>query len=132
METAFLPIFASLPQPTRAQEVEWSRAGQMFMMWSAVNRVSRSGEVIGAAQRVSPLEALKAMTIDAARQYGEEASKGSLAGGKLADLVILNPPAASKPNKAFGVSHKMSKRPISRRGGCPCRRRSWAAPAGGV
>ena len=28
METAFLPIFASLPQPTREQEVEWSKAGQ--------------------------------------------------------------------------------------------------------
>ena len=28
METAYLPIFASLPQPTQAQEVEWSKAGQ--------------------------------------------------------------------------------------------------------
>src|SRR5271156_4706081 len=27
METAYLPIYASLPQPTREQEVEWSRAG---------------------------------------------------------------------------------------------------------
>ena len=30
METAFLPIFASLPKPTREQEIEWSRAGQML------------------------------------------------------------------------------------------------------
>lgn len=30
METAFLPIFASLPKPTREQEVEWSIAGQML------------------------------------------------------------------------------------------------------
>ena len=28
METAYLPIFASLPKPTRVQEVEWTRAGQ--------------------------------------------------------------------------------------------------------
>ena len=28
METAYLPIFASLPKPTSAQEVEWSIAGQ--------------------------------------------------------------------------------------------------------
>ncbi len=30
METAFLPIFASLPKPTREQEVEWTRAGQLL------------------------------------------------------------------------------------------------------
>ncbi|MFM8314160.1 MAG: amidohydrolase family protein, partial [Deltaproteobacteria bacterium] len=63
---------------------------QMFMMWSAVNRVSRSGEVFGKDQRVTPLEALKAMTINVAHQYGEEATKGSLEVGKLADLVILD------------------------------------------
>jgi hypothetical protein len=62
----------------------------MFMMWSAVNRVSRGGEVIGPDQRVSPLEALKAMTINVAYQYGEQASKGSLEAVKLADLVILS------------------------------------------
>ena len=30
METAYLPIYAALPQPTREEEVEWSRAGQML------------------------------------------------------------------------------------------------------
>ena len=30
METAYLPIFADLPKPTREQEVAWSRAGQML------------------------------------------------------------------------------------------------------
>jgi predicted amidohydrolase YtcJ len=30
METAYLPIFASLPRPTKEQEVEWSKAGQML------------------------------------------------------------------------------------------------------
>ena len=30
METAYLPIFASLPKPTREQEVGWSRAGRML------------------------------------------------------------------------------------------------------
>ena len=40
---------------------------QMFMMWSAVNRISRAGEVIGPDQRVTPMEALKAMTIYAAK-----------------------------------------------------------------
>jgi hypothetical protein len=62
----------------------------MFMMWSAVNRVSRAGAVIGEDQRVTPLEALKAMTINVAQQYGEQSSKGSLEVGKLADLVVLD------------------------------------------
>ena len=30
METAYLPIFASLPTPTPDQEIEWSRAGQLL------------------------------------------------------------------------------------------------------
>ena len=62
----------------------------MFMMWSAVNRISRGGAVIGADQRITPLEALKAQTINVALQYGEQASKGSLEPGKRADLVILD------------------------------------------
>jgi hypothetical protein len=62
----------------------------MVVLWTAVNRVSRGGEVIGPDQRVTPLEALKAITINAAHQYFEEKSKGSLEPGKLADLVILD------------------------------------------
>ena len=30
METAYLPVFAALPKPTREQETDWSRAGQML------------------------------------------------------------------------------------------------------
>ena len=60
------------------------------LLWSAVNRVSRAGVEIGPEQRVTPLEGLKAMTLWAAEQYGEQASKGSLEVGKLADLVILD------------------------------------------
>ncbi|KPF68933.1 metal-dependent hydrolase [beta proteobacterium AAP99] len=62
---------------------------QMFMLWSAVNRQSRAGQVFGADQRITPLEGLKAMTINVAYQYREEDRKGSLEPGKLADLVVL-------------------------------------------
>ena len=62
----------------------------MRLIWSAVNRVSRANVEIGSEQRVTPLEGLKAMTLWAAEQYGEQASKGSLEVGKLADLVILD------------------------------------------
>jgi predicted amidohydrolase YtcJ len=55
--------------------------------------------VIGADQRATPLEGLKAMTINGARQYGEEATKGSIEPGKLADFVILDKnPLTVKPN----------------------------------
>lgn len=59
------------------------------LMWTAVNRVTRSGVVVGEDQRLTPLQALKAMTLDAAYQYFEEKRKGSIEVGKLADLVIL-------------------------------------------
>jgi predicted amidohydrolase YtcJ len=63
---------------------------QMFVIWTAVNRISRGGVVIGPDQRVTPMEALKAITINAAYQYSEQSSKGSIEPGKLADLVILS------------------------------------------
>ncbi|HZV77793.1 MAG TPA: amidohydrolase [Candidatus Babeliales bacterium] len=62
----------------------------MFIAWSAVNRVSRSGVVIGPDERISAHAALRALTIDAAYQYGEESRKGSITAGKLADLVVLD------------------------------------------
>jgi predicted amidohydrolase YtcJ len=62
----------------------------MLLLWSAVNRVSRDRATIDADQRVTPLEGLQAMTINAAQRFGEEASKGTIEPGKLADLVILD------------------------------------------
>lgn len=76
--------------PTNHTDFVVAPLDQMFMMWTAVNRLSRGGKVIGVDQRVTPLEALKAMTINVAQQYGEESSKGSLEVGKLADLVVLD------------------------------------------
>lgn len=76
--------------PTNHTDFVVAPLDQLFVMWSAVNRISRDGAVIGADQRVTPLEALKAQTIHVARQYGEQASKGSLEVGKRADLVVLD------------------------------------------
>ncbi len=76
--------------PTNHTDFYVAPIDQMFMLWSAVNRVSRGGAEVGPDQRVTPLEGLKAMTIWAAEQYGEQDSKGSLEPGKLADLVILD------------------------------------------
>ena len=61
----------------------------MDLVWTAVNRVSRSGVVVGPDERVSPYVALKSVTEYGAYQHFEERSKGTLEAGKLADLVIL-------------------------------------------
>lgn len=62
----------------------------MLLVWSAVNRLSTSGQVIGEAQRITPMQALRATTIDAAWQIFQEHERGSLEVGKLADLVVLD------------------------------------------
>ena len=76
--------------PTNHTDFVVAPLDQLFMLWSAVNRISRAGTEIGPDQRITPLEGLKTMTIWAAEQYGEQATKGTLEVGKLADLVILN------------------------------------------
>lgn len=62
----------------------------LFTVWTAVNRISRSGKVIGPNERATPYQALKAITSHAAYEFYEEDSKGSLRAGKLADFVILD------------------------------------------
>lgn len=62
----------------------------MRLIWSAVNRVTTSGKVIGPEQRISPLEALRATTINSAYQNFEEKERGSIEIGKYADLVVLS------------------------------------------
>jgi predicted amidohydrolase YtcJ len=61
----------------------------MRLVSIAVNRTSRSGRVLGAEHRLTPYQALRAVTLDAAYQYFEEDTKGSITVGKQADLVIL-------------------------------------------
>jgi len=61
----------------------------IFTIWTAVNRLSRTGVVIGPDQRVSPYEALKAITINSAKEIGESKMKGSIEPGKLADFVVI-------------------------------------------
>ena len=63
---------------------------QMFTVWTAVNRTTRSGRVLGPDERLTPLEALKAITINSAYQHQQEDTKGSIKVGKLADFVILD------------------------------------------
>ncbi len=62
----------------------------MLVMWTAMNRTTRSGVVLGADERLTAAQALKAITLDSAYEYMEEGAKGSLEVGKLADLTVLS------------------------------------------
>ena len=77
-------------RPTNHTDFVVAPLDQMFMLYSAVNRISRAGAEVGLDQSVSPYEGLKAMTIFVAEQYDEQSSKGTIEKGKRADLVILD------------------------------------------
>jgi len=62
----------------------------MRVLDATVTRRSRSGDIIGPAQRVDVMTALRAMTIWPAWQIFEEDDKGSIEVGKLADFALLD------------------------------------------
>jgi predicted amidohydrolase YtcJ len=64
--------------------------GSLHTMWCAVNRVTPSGRVLGEEEKISPVAALKAVTIDAAYQMHMDHEIGSLEAGKRADMAILD------------------------------------------
>jgi predicted amidohydrolase YtcJ len=74
------------------------------ILHSAVNRTTRSGVVLGKQHQITPMDALKAMTLWPAFQHFEEQTKGSLVVGKLADLVILDKnPLTEDPTDIMGI-----------------------------
>lgn len=70
----------------------------LTVVWTAVNRVTSGGKALGPDQCITPFEALRAITADAAWQNFDEDRKGTLESGKLADLVVLSDdPLAVEP-----------------------------------
>jgi predicted amidohydrolase YtcJ len=59
-------------------------------VWSQVNRITHGKDVLGPGQRIGVMDALRAVTIDAAWQVFQEGEIGSLEPGKYADLVVLS------------------------------------------
>lgn len=80
------------------QDTPVTKPDMLHSVWTAVNRMTRDGKLLGAEQRIGVYNALKAVTINAAYAYHEEKIKGTLETGKLADLIILekNPLKADK------------------------------------
>lgn len=61
-----------------------------WVMWTAMSRTSRTGQVLGADQRVDAYTALQGLTTGPAWQIFEENRKGMIKEGLLADFVILS------------------------------------------
>lgn len=68
-----------------------------FMLWTSMARVTRSGYVLGPDQRIDAYRGLQALTINPAWEYREEARRGSIAPGKLADFVIVTADPVKTP-----------------------------------
>ncbi|MDF1702268.1 MAG: amidohydrolase [Planctomycetota bacterium] len=78
--------------------------GMLPVAAAAVNRKTSSGAPLGLDQKITPFQALRAITHDAAWQYFQEDRKGTLEVGKVADLVILEAdPLAIDPAKMSGI-----------------------------
>ena len=59
-------------------------------IWSQVHRITYDGDVLGPEQRIGVMDALRAVTIDAAWQIFQEDNRGSLEPGKYADIIVLS------------------------------------------
>jgi len=62
----------------------------LMLVWTAVNRITSGGKVLGQEQAIPVMEALRGVTSEAAWQNFEERDRGSIEPGKLADFVILD------------------------------------------
>jgi predicted amidohydrolase YtcJ len=77
----------------------------LFTMWCAVNRVTSTGHVLGEAERISALDALKAMTIGSAYLLHCDDEYGSIEVGKFADFAVLDAdPCAVDPMEIKDIS----------------------------
>lgn len=63
--------------------------GPLFTAWCAVNRLTASGRVLGAQERISVAQALRAITLGAAYSLGLDGEIGSIEVGKRADFCVL-------------------------------------------
>ncbi|MEM7269230.1 MAG: amidohydrolase [Pseudomonadota bacterium] len=62
----------------------------LYTAWCAVNRITMSGQCLGPEQRISPAEALEAITLGAAYTLKLDQDIGSIEAGKIADFAVLD------------------------------------------
>ena len=97
------PVKAALERglyPNFHQDSPVTPPNMLHSIWCAVNRVTRSGRVVGEDNKISVYDALIAATNGGAYEYFEEHTKGILKPGAKADLILLdNDPTAIDPMK---------------------------------
>lgn len=62
----------------------------LFLIWAAVNRITREGNILGSDQRIDVITAMKSMTIEGAKINFDEGNSGSIEIGKRADFAVLD------------------------------------------
>jgi len=78
----------------------------LHLMWCAVNRTTTTGVQLGEDQCITPMQALRAHTIDAAWQVFLDHERGSIEPGKRADFAILSDNPLDNPNTIKDISVK--------------------------
>jgi len=73
----------------------------LFTAWCAVNRLTASGHVLGAAERIGVADALRAITLGAAWSLGLDDEIGSIECGKRADFCVLDDDPCAVPPEAL-------------------------------
>lgn len=95
---------AGLPLPG-SSDCPVVRGEPLLGMHDMVNRTTSSGQTLGVAEALTPLEALHAFTTGSAFAAHEETVKGSLAVGKLADFVVLSDdPLQVRPGRLSSIT----------------------------
>lgn len=75
--------------------------GPLTTAWCAATRLTESGRVLGAAQRITAAEALHAVTLGAAATLKLDAEVGSIECGKRADFAVLGEDPLAVPVEAL-------------------------------
>lgn len=80
----------------------------MILFYFYVTRKSRSGEIVGADEKISREDALRLFTVNPAFATFEEKVKGAIAAGMLADFVVLNQDILTVPDEKLLETHPLA------------------------
>lgn len=84
-------IHRGLKVPGTSDATGWNKAiNPWWSIWCAVNRKNYKGELVFPEEKIKVMEGIRAYTINSAYVGFEDDIKGSIEGGKLADMIVLS------------------------------------------